>query len=309
MTENSLQQWETKGAYIKTGLFGHKVFVKQMGEAKATSEETLLLLHGFPESSFSYHSIVEKMLLQFKRIILFDMLGYGWSDKPYNYSYSLIEQADTTLQVWKHFNVKGGHLLAHDMGDSVATELVFRHVNHLLPTWFNESFKSFTFTNGSMIFEMADLRITQKILLSKYGHLMKNIINFKIFKHQIKSAHGNNKLTDDDIKYLWEANLLQNGHHKTHLTIKYLNDRKQFEKTRWLPSLQQVKLPIHICWGNEDAVAKVEIAYFLKEFIGKNAELTIMEGVGHFCQLGSPEIWAASAIKFYKNIEVKNEFQ
>ena len=84
------------------------------------------------------------------------------------------------------------------------------------------------------------------------------------------------------------------------MTIKYLNDRKRFEKTRWLPALGQTKLPVHLCWGNEDKVARVEMAHYLKGNVCKNATLTIMDGVGHFCQLGSPEKWVESVSTFYK---------
>ncbi|MDB4414866.1 alpha/beta hydrolase [bacterium] len=297
-----LSTWKNSGEYIFYSSFQHQLFVKQLGNSNASTEKTLLLIHGFPESSYSYHAVVDGLLEKFDRIILFDMLGYGLSDKPTkNYTYSLFEQADTVFEVWKHFNIKGGHLLSHDMGDSVSTEIVARHENGLMPAWFSEGLQSLTFTNGSMVLELASLRITQKILLSNYGYLMKNLSTFTIFNQQIRSAHGNENLSADEINVLWEANTLQDGHKKSYLTIKYLNDRKRFEKTRWLPALAQTKLPIHICWGNEDAVAKVEMAHYLKEKICKNATLTIMEGLGHFCQLGSPEKWVKYVSNFYKN--------
>lgn len=186
-----LTAWKAKGEYISYGAFRHKIFVKQLGNPAASAQKTLLLLHGFPESSYSYHAVLDGMLEIFDRIILFDMLGYGWSDKPVqNYSYSLLEQADTAFQVWKYFGVKGGHLLSHDMGDSVATEIVTRHENDLMPTWFSEGLQSITFTNGGMVLELAALRITQKILLSRYNFLLRNITTFGIFNHQIRSAHG-----------------------------------------------------------------------------------------------------------------------
>lgn len=302
-----LTSWKSDSSYINYGPFQHKIFVKQFGNSTATADKTLLLIHGFPESSFSYHKIIDGMLKLFDRIILFDMLGYGFSDKPINdYTYSLFEQADTVFEVWKHFGIKGGHLLSHDMGDSVATEIVARHENQLMPAWFSEGLQSLTFTNGSMVLELADLRITQKILLSSYGHLMKNVTTFKIFNQQVKSAHGNDKLSDESVQALWEGNTLQEGHQKTYLTIKYLNDRKRFEKTRWLPALAQTKLPVHICWGSADAVAKVAMAHHLKKKVCKNATLTIMEGLGHFCQLGSPKEWVEYVGAFYQKT-VKNE--
>lgn len=296
-----LAAWEKSGEYISYGPFQHQLFVKQLGNSTASAEKTLLLIHGFPESSYSFHKVVNGLLEIFDRIILFDMLGYGLSDKPTeNYTYSLFEQADTVFEMWKHFGVKGGHLLSHDMGDSVATEMVARYENGLMPGWFSEGLQSLTFTNGSMVLELANLRITQKILLSNYGHLMKNLVSFKLFNQQVRSAHGNQNLSDEDVELLWEGNTLQGGHKKSYLTIKYLNDRKRFEKTRWLPALSQTNLPIHICWGDEDAVAKVEMAHYLQEKVCKNATLTIMEGVGHFCQLGSPEKWVEYVSDFYK---------
>ena len=295
-----LSAWKADGEYITYGPFKHKLFVKQLGNPSATPDKTLLLIHGFPESSHSYHGIVDGMLQTFDRIILFDMLGYGLSDKPTeDYTYSLFEQADTVFQVWKHFGISGGHILSHDMGDSVLTEIVARHENDLLPAWFSDGIQSLTFTNGSMVLDLADLRITQKILLSNYGYLLKNVTTFKVFDQQVRSAHGNKNLSDEAIKVLYEGNTLQNGHQKSYLTIKYLNDRKRFEKTRWLPALGQTKLPVHICWGNEDAVARIEMAHYLKKNVCKNAEVTIMDGVGHFCQLGSPAKWVVSVSQFY----------
>ena len=295
-----LTAWKSTGEYISYGPFQHQLFVKQLGNPAATADKTLLLIHGFPESSYSYHAIVDGLSKTFDRIILFDMLGYGWSDKPTeNYTYSLFEQADTVFEVWKHFGITGGHLLSHDMGDSVATEIVARHENGIMPAWFSDGLQSLTFTNGSMVLELADLRITQKILLSSYGHLMRNVTTFKIFDQQVRSAHGNKNLSTEAIQALWDLNTLQDGQKKTYLTIKYLNDRKRFEKTRWLPALAQTKLPVHICWGDEDAVARVAMAHYLKEKICTNATLTIMKGLGHFCQLGSPDQWVEYVSAFY----------
>ncbi len=301
-----LTPWENSGQYITYGPFKHRIFVKQLGDATAPAEKTLLLIHGFPESSYSYHAIVSGMLATFDRIILFDMLGYGFSDKPTRgYSYSLIEQADLSFQVWKHFGVKGGHIIAHDMGNSVATEILARHENDLMPAWFSKGLQSITFTNGSIVLELASLRVTQKILLSKHGYLLNNFTTFQLFNQQVRSAHGNKNLSAQAIRTMWEGNTLQDGHKKAYLTIKYIQDRRRFEKSRWLPALKQTKLPVHLCWGDDDAVARIEIAHYLKAHICPDARLTVMEGLGHFCQLGSPEKWVGYVGGFYDKEIIK----
>jgi len=302
-----LENWKSKGSYINFGVFKHQVYVQLIGKREASAEKTLLLIHGFPESSYSYHKVINGLSQLFDRIILFDFIGFGLSDKPTtNFSYSILEHADVALVVWEHFGIKGGHLLAHDMGDSVATEIVARHCERTLPNWFNEGLQSATFTNGSMVLSLADLRITQKMLLTKAGRLLNMAIGRSLFQHQIKSAHGNDELSKEDIEDLWAINVYQNGIQKAYLTIKYYFDRQQYEKTRWLPALIETSLPIHLCWGDADAVAKVDIAYHLKEQICSNPCLTIMPNVGHFCQLSNPEVWSESVSKFYNDLADKD---
>lgn len=303
MKIESLKSWKANGKYIEYSQFKHKVFTYSIGNNEAPAAKTLLLIHGFPESSYSYHKVIEGLSKIFDRIVLLDFIGFGLSDKPINnFSYSILAHADMVLEVWKQLKVKGGHLLSHDMGDSVATEIVARHHENLLNDLFPEGLQSVTFTNGSMVMKFADLRVAQKLLLSRWGYWLNKALIKSIFKHQIKSAHGNNGLTKQDIDTLWEANLLKDGHQKSYLTIRYYFDRKKYEQPKWLPALSQTKLPVHICWGNADAVARVEIAYHLKEKICPNATLTIMKNVGHFCQLSNPVVWLESVGVWYKKL-------
>ena len=62
---------------------------------------------------------------------------------------------------------------------------------------------------------------------------------------------------------------------------KYL----RFEK-RWLKSLAQLKMPIQLMWGNEDAVSPMTIPASLAEIINKEF-LTVktMDKTGDFCQV------------------------
>ena len=115
-----LVDWAAGGDHYRSVPFGHRVFYRDIGDSQADADDTLLLIHGFPESSFSFHKVVAGLAAKFKRVVLLDLIGFGLSDKPQDrYSYSLFEQADIALQLWRHMGIRGGHLLAHDMGDSV----------------------------------------------------------------------------------------------------------------------------------------------------------------------------------------------
>jgi pimeloyl-ACP methyl ester carboxylesterase len=186
------------------------------------------------------------------------------------------------------------------MGTSVTTEFVARYVNKLLPAFFSDGFKSFTFTNGSMVMALSKLRLAQKLLLSKNGKRFSKFSTYYMFKHQVRSAHGNNNLSDAEIELMWEFNCLKDGHLKNYLTIKYLLDRKKFEKTRWLPALAKCDIPIHLCWGDDDQVARITMVHYLKQNICTNAHVTTMKGLGHFCQMDKPDKWVEYVSAFYK---------
>ncbi len=62
-------------------------------ERSAAEPPTLLLLHGFPTSCYDWRGVIER--LSGASAIAPDLLGFGLSDKPVAYSYSLFQQADT----------------------------------------------------------------------------------------------------------------------------------------------------------------------------------------------------------------------
>ena len=303
-----LERWYQGGNYLTVGAAGRHIFYRQWGDVSAVAKDTLLILHGFPESSFSFRKVIDGLLADFKRVVVFDMLGYGFSDKPNTgYSYSLIDQADVALQVYQALSIRGGHILSHDMGTSVLTELVYRQVSGELPDFFDQGFQSFTFTNGSMVLRFAQLRFMQCMLLTKFGSILSQFTRYSVFKRSIQSAHSDDTgelLGEEDIQHLWESLTYKGGHRKSHLLIRYLNDRKRYEQSRWLPALSDMSkvLPIHFCWGTADQVARFEMVDYLVQEHCPQAIVSKMHGVGHFCQIASPDIWLKNIRNFYQGL-------
>ena len=74
------EAWRARGRHRT--LCGHEIFTVDMPGRPAPSEHPpLLVLHGFPTSSFDFHRVVDRLAAD-RRVLLFDMLGYGLSDKP-----------------------------------------------------------------------------------------------------------------------------------------------------------------------------------------------------------------------------------
>ena len=115
--------WKNKGTLVS--VYDKDIFVIDKGKSK----DTLVILHGYPTSSYDYYKVLPELSRHY-RVIIHDHLGFGFSEKPLEYSYSIIEQADVALQLWKQMGLTNVTLLAHDYGTSIATEIIARHNKH-----------------------------------------------------------------------------------------------------------------------------------------------------------------------------------
>lgn len=81
----------------------------------------LIYLHGLGSSSSSFFPrCTRHTLLRDHRSILIDFLGYGYSDRPTDYSYSMEEQAKTVASLLESLGLKNNVLIGHSMGGSIA---------------------------------------------------------------------------------------------------------------------------------------------------------------------------------------------
>src|SRR3984957_20392176 len=76
---------------------------------------TVLMLHGFPTWSYDYAKVATD-LARDHDVITLDFLGYGASDKPNPYDYSVPESADVVEDLVAHLDVESLRLGLHDYG-------------------------------------------------------------------------------------------------------------------------------------------------------------------------------------------------
>src|SRR5690606_36250702 len=125
MLPATVARWRAEGRWIRAGV--GSVFV---GSASGRGS-AVVLLHGYPSSSYDYRAVLPE--LGDRGWVTFDFLGFGLSDKPRPHRYSLFEQADLVQTVVRSVTDEPVLLIAHDMGTSVATELMARDLRGQLP--------------------------------------------------------------------------------------------------------------------------------------------------------------------------------
>ena len=274
--------WKKSGHFVS--IDKHQVFYWDSGN----DNPPLLILHGYPSCSFDYYKTVQKLSENW-RVIVHDHLGFGFSDKPVDYSYSLIDQAQVALSLWKKIGISSGHLLGHDYGTSVACEILYQQNIGQCPI----KVLSATLGNGSMLIHRAKLLLSQKLLMNSLtGPLLASLSNRSYFHHNFRKLWANPAKYDrEEVDQLWDLLISDGGRKVLPKITSYIRQRyTHFD--RWVTNgLYKSNIPVNLFWGDKDPVAIIAMAGELHENIA-GSQLTVLDGVGHYPMLEAPDRWA-----------------
>lgn len=268
--------WRERGRSMTT--IDGKVFAIEAGSG---SGAPILVLHGFPTSSWDFADAIDALAAK-RRVVAFDFLGFGWSDKPAELGYSLFEQADVAVAVAREMGIERAHLWSHDMGTSVATELLARRERGALPF----EVASLVLMNGSVHIEMAHLTLGQKVLKTPLGPFFARLNSARTFKAQLRRVFGRPP-SSEELDAMWELAAREDGVLRFPQIIRYTEERARFRR-RWIGALERFDRPALIAWGRQDPVAVVAIAQQLAREI-PGAELLLWNDLGHYPQVEDPK--------------------
>jgi len=285
-------EWKALGEHV--ALNGHQVFVIEGGDHNAPA---LLLIHGFPTSSWDW-APMWSVLTQHFRVIAMDMLGFGYSDKPNRRNYTIHGQADLVEAVVKHKQLQDFHVLAHDYGDTVAQELLARQNEGLgAGNWL-----SCCFLNGGLFPETHRALLTQKLLLSPIGGLINRLSGFSQFKKNFSSVFGETtKPTEAELLSYWDIINTHGGKHIFHNLITYIRDRK-LHRQRWIKALQDSRCPVALINGSVDPVSGAHMVARYKELNCRLDYLSELADVGHYPQVEAPNSVSSEYLNFFHKV-------
>ena len=242
------------------------------------------LLHGFPTSSYDWHPIWDRVRRR-RRLLTFDFLGFGDSDKPSEHTYSIVEQADITEAIWRAHDVRRTALVVHDYGVSVGQELLARRADGTLEV----DIPVIVFLNGGLYPEVHRPQPAQLMLLDpEQGPRMGDLITEELFGRGLSRTFSpSHQPSTAELHELWLSVVRRDGHRIGHRLIQYIPDRRQ-HRDRWVGALETTRVPRHFVWGDLDPVSGAHMADRIAAGI-PGADLIRLTDVGHWPQLEAPD--------------------
>ncbi len=278
----SLDEWWDQGSTVEiNGRDGQpqEIFIRQGGRGS----RIVTFIHGYPGSSYDWHEVSEQLEPDFRTLAI-DLLGYGASSKPRPHAWSLEEQADIIEQIWERAGVERTLLVAHDMGSSVALELLARELPAL---------EAVVLLNGGLYPELHRPTDGQQMLLGPDGEALAAVINQELFQASVAATFGSRApATPEQLESAWQAMARSDGNLLLATLLHYIHDRRRNEQ-RWTTAMETTSVPLTFVWGPEDPVSGAHMLAGIRERV-TGADIVELPGVGHWPELEDPTSVAAA---------------
>ncbi len=242
------------------------VYVNMKGKG-----EPILFLHGVPDTSEVWDNTVATFSNEYQCIAP-DLPGFGRTQSPRNFDYSLENLAQFIKQLLHSLSINGGvHLVIHDIGGIVGLAFAITHPDKV---------KSLTIMDTTFFSDYkwhAMAKTWRKPIL---GELTMYLMGHKQFSAAMKKSAP--ILTDAQIQSNYDALTLRNRR----MILRFYRALDPMVFQQWegqLPTLAN-RFPTQVIWGKKDAFLPVSLA---KRFGTKNVH--VLENTGHWPMLEQAE--------------------
>jgi pimeloyl-ACP methyl ester carboxylesterase len=289
--------WRGSGSYFSWSPAGEdaapvQVFHVERGDPDAP---VLAFVHGFPTCSIDWFEVAERLSGRF-RVCLLDFPGYGFSDKPRGWGYSLRRDAE----LLDHYlaEVVGASsvvMAAHDRGDSVA----LIHAANASSGESRVALEHLVLSNANIFLPLSNLTDAQRMMLHNPEVLSQ--LTPEVFAAGMGIATFTPPRGPDDpeVQALAATFAHDDGIAVLNDTIQYLRERS-VDEGDWLQALAASEVPTTLIWGMYDTIAPIRVAtYVWHEHLmfkpGRNA-LYLVPAANHYVQNDRPDAFVEALL-------------
>jgi haloalkane dehalogenase len=253
----------------------------------AGQEPAIILMHGFPDNLHLYDRLVP-YLSPPRRVVTFDFLGWGSSDKPLGYRYTATNQEADLDAVVKQLKLGRVVLVAHDASGPPAIDWALNHSDQvaalvLLNTYYCEM-PTLKPPEAIWLFSTPLVRTVARPVSGMFNHL----IFRQMYWWQVGRFFRDAEVRNEFVPLLYQQ---FDATPSTRPAFFSLNEDLLStirSRTKIAPELKEFKRPVRIIFGGDDPYLNKGVAQRFHELF-PTSDLFILPSARHFVQMDEPQ--------------------
>jgi haloalkane dehalogenase len=253
----------------------------------------IVLLHGFPDNLQIYDRLIPYLVAAGRRVVTFDFLGYGASDKPAGNNYSFKQQLGDLEAVFEALHLEKIIPVGHDAGGPAAINFTLDHPDRvssliILNTFFSAA-PALQLPELIALFAAPGLKALTSAMLQSREQLAW-VFRFQQLKF-LETLPEKHKATFESVL----APIINNnfsfgkaagsGPAFAQMTAQVFEEVGR--NTARLHEMEALDVPVKIIWGDADLALNTEVAEDFQAHL-KKASLHVLSA-GHWPQIDEPE--------------------
>jgi len=261
--------------------------------AHANTKEVILLIHGWPTSSFLYRHMMMP-LTRFHNVIALDLPGFGLSDKDPNARYSFKYHSDIIDSLLCKLNIERVHLVVHDLGGPIGLWWAKQYSEKVTSYVLLDTIVYDDFSWAVKLFVSMTLIPGIKNWFSRSGG-----IKFSM-KLGVKNKHRLNESVlqayQAPFKTKADRQSLLKSAHKLHL-----NGFKDVAE-----HMENMDKPLCMIYAENDVILpEVKETFSRLKKVHSSSDLHAIPACGHFLQEDCPDEVLKPMLAFYQRLETQ----
>ncbi|MDJ0950380.1 MAG: alpha/beta hydrolase [Alphaproteobacteria bacterium] len=254
--------------------------------------DPLVLIHGTPSHSFIWRKVVPRLTDAGYRVHLFDLLGFGASERPRDPAVDTsVAAQDTVLTtLMRYWGLESAHIVSHDIGGAIGLRFGLFHPEMtrtltVIDTVSYDSWPSVTWRK--IIAEGLDelSRAPDAVHRDRFAKQLRMVVHDKaIMQGDVLASY-----LDAVSGPIGQPSFFQHQ-------VRHYHSRYTSEISDRLTTLGN-SLPVQILWGETDEWQPVDWAHRLAADIPGSA-LHVIPEAGHFAMEDKPDAVAALVVEF-----------
>jgi pimeloyl-ACP methyl ester carboxylesterase len=249
----------------------------------------VVLVHGTPSHSYIWRNVVPGLRDAGYRTLVFDLLGYGLSERPVGRDTSVAAQVRVLERLLEARGIDRANLAGHDIGGAVAMTFALR----------NRERVSKLALIDPVSYDSWPSETWQEIIrnrLPEYEKQSEEEFREMMTRQLRMTVHDRERMTGEVLEAYLEplSGALGRASFFEH-QVRHYDSRYTREISG---DLQKLSMPVRILWGEEDEWQPTSYARRLRRDI-PNSELVVVPEAGHFLMEDAPERVTAELSGFF----------